>query len=57
VFAQCEINIHAAKITTIGERAEDFFMISTREDQALSADEQAILRRVLVEQLTDVTEG
>jgi [protein-PII] uridylyltransferase len=57
VFSQCEINIHAAKITTIGERAEDFFMISTRQDQALSADEQARLRRVLVEQLTDVTEG
>jgi [protein-PII] uridylyltransferase len=32
-------------------------MISTRQDQALSADEQARLRRVLVEQLTDVTEG
>ncbi len=57
VFSQCEINIHAAKITTIGERAEDFFMISTRQDHALSADEQAHLRRVLVEQLTDVTEG
>lgn len=57
VFSQCEINIHAAKITTIGERAEDFFMISTRQDQALSADEQTRLRRVLVEQLTDVIEG
>ncbi len=57
VFSQCEINIHAAKITTIGERAEDFFMISTRQDHALSADEQARLRRVLVEQLTDVIEG
>ena len=57
VFAQCDINIHAAKITTIGERAEDFFMISTHEDNALSADEQANLRRVLVDQLTDVTEG
>ena len=57
VFARCEINIHAAKITTIGERAEDFFMISTREDNALSADEQASLRRALVDQLTDVTEG
>jgi [protein-PII] uridylyltransferase len=57
VFARCEINIHAAKITTIGERAEDFFMISTRQDEALSADEQSQLRRVLVEQLTHATEG
>lgn len=57
VFAQCDINIHAAKITTIGERAEDFFMLSTREDQALTADEQASLRRALIDQLTDVTEG
>ncbi|MBU2224743.1 MAG: [protein-PII] uridylyltransferase [Gammaproteobacteria bacterium] len=57
VFATCEINIHAAKITTIGERAEDFFMISTRQDEALTADEQSQLRRVLVEQLTHATEG
>ncbi|WP_333797646.1 [protein-PII] uridylyltransferase [Rheinheimera sp.] len=57
VFAQCEINIHAAKITTIGERAEDFFMISTRQDEALSSEQQSQLRRVLVEQLTHATEG
>ena len=57
VFQQCEISIHAAKITTIGEKAEDFFMISTRQDQALDADQQSQLRRVLVEQLTHVTEG
>jgi [protein-PII] uridylyltransferase len=57
VFAQCDINIHAAKITTIGERAEDFFMISTQQDQALSADEQAELRKVLIDHLTDATEG
>lgn len=57
VFAQCDINIHAAKITTIGERAEDFFMISTQLDQALSADEQAELRKVLIDHLTDATEG
>ena len=57
VFQRCEISIHAAKITTIGEKAEDFFMISTRQDQALDADQQSQLRRVLVEQLTHVTEG
>ena len=57
VFAHCEISVHAAKITTIGERAEDFFMISTRQDQALDADQQAQLRRVLIEQLTHATEG
>lgn len=57
VFSLCEINIHAAKITTIGERAEDFFMISTRQDEALSSEQQSQLRRVLVEQLTHATEG
>lgn len=57
VFSRCDISIHAAKITTIGEKAEDFFMISTRDDQALSADDQAALRKVLVAQLTDATEG
>lgn len=57
VFQRCDVNIHAAKITTIGERAEDFFMISNSNDQALSAEQQSELKRALIEQLSQQTEG
>ena len=57
VFQRCGVNIHAAKITTIGERAEDFFMLSNAQDQALSSDEQSQLKRVLISQLSQETEG
>ncbi|MDX1677527.1 bifunctional uridylyltransferase/uridylyl-removing protein GlnD [Arsukibacterium sp.] len=57
VFQRCGVNIHAAKITTIGERAEDFFMLSNAQDQALSSDEQSELKRVLISQLSQETQG
>ncbi|MEE2024606.1 MULTISPECIES: [protein-PII] uridylyltransferase [Alkalimonas] len=57
VFQQCAIQIHAAKITTLGERAEDFFMVSTAEDTALDFDQQSQLKRTLIDHLTHVTEG
>lgn len=57
VFQQCAIQIHAAKITTLGERAEDFFMVSTADDTALDFDQQSQLKRTLIEHLTQVTEG
>jgi [protein-PII] uridylyltransferase len=57
VFQRCDVNIHAAKITTIGERAEDFFMISNSDDQALSSEQQSALKRALIEQLSQQTEG
>lgn len=57
VFQRCDVNIHAAKITTIGERAEDFFMISNSDDQALSTEQQSELKRALIEQLSQQTEG
>ena len=57
VFQRCDVNIHAAKISTIGERAEDFFMISNSDDQALSSEQQSALKRALIEQLSQQTEG
>lgn len=57
VFQRCDVNIHAAKITTIGERAEDFFMISNSDDQALTNEQQSALKRALIEQLSQQTEG
>ena len=57
VFQRCDVNIHAAKITTIGERAEDFFMISNSDDQALTNEQQSALKRALIEQLSQQTKG
>ncbi|HSG52008.1 MAG TPA: bifunctional uridylyltransferase/uridylyl-removing protein GlnD [Rheinheimera sp.] len=57
VFQRCDVNIHAAKITTIGERAEDFFMIYNSDDQALTSEQQSSLKRALIEQLSQQTEG
>ncbi|MDX3774490.1 [protein-PII] uridylyltransferase [Chromatiaceae bacterium AAb-1] len=57
VFQHCEVNIHAAKITTIGERAEDFFMLSNNQDEALTAEQQSLLKRALIAKILQETEG
>lgn len=44
VFQECQINIHSAKITTFGEKAEDVFTISNAENKALTDAEQQELR-------------
>ena len=52
VFLQQKIEVHAARITTLGERAEDMFYISDQNDDALSADRLAILKAALIESLS-----
>ncbi|MBY6186961.1 [protein-PII] uridylyltransferase [Marinobacter hydrocarbonoclasticus] len=51
VFDRCGLSIQAAKITTVGEKAEDFFMLCNPEGQALSQAEQDTLSRALVSAL------
>ncbi|CAH0534238.1 Bifunctional uridylyltransferase/uridylyl-removing enzyme [Vibrio stylophorae] len=48
VLADFEFNLHAAKITTIGERAEDFFSLTNGENQPLSESEQLQLKDALI---------
>ena len=43
VFQQAQINIHSAKITTFGEKANDVFTISTVDNNALTMQEQEAL--------------
>lgn len=47
-FAQLGINIHTAKITTIGERAEDLFILTNQFGQRLSKEEQMELQEQLI---------
>ena len=52
VFLQQGIEVHSARITTLGERAEDMFYISDRNDEPLSQAKLEFLQKTLVECLT-----
>ncbi|QSA99012.1 [protein-PII] uridylyltransferase [Methylococcus sp. EFPC2] len=39
-FRRCQIRVHDARISTVGSRAEDFFLITDRQDRPLNAPEQ-----------------
>jgi len=47
VFQKCEVQIHTAKITTFGEKAEDVFTLSNKNNQALTLEEQEALTLML----------
>lgn len=50
-FIALNFKLHQAKISTIGERAEDLFIISNEYDQPLTQDEQVQLKKRLCEAL------
>ncbi|WP_445945902.1 bifunctional uridylyltransferase/uridylyl-removing protein GlnD [Shewanella sp.] len=47
IFYRCDVTLIAAKITTIGERAEDFFILQTHEGKALDEPSQQKLAQSL----------
>ena len=51
VFQQCGLTVHAAKITTIGERVEDFFSLSRAQGAPLSEIDEHKLEEKLVAEL------
>ncbi len=53
VFKQENIVLHTAKISTIGERAEDFFIISGDNNQPLTPEQQVQLENKLVTELAN----
>lgn len=57
VFLQQSIEVHAARITTLGERAEDMFYISDQNDAPLSEVKRDALKAALVEGLGVDTNG
>ena len=56
VFQAHLLHIHAARITTVGERAEDFFVVSNNEYQALTDEEQAKIHQALRKKFNAETE-
>ncbi|MBL4822362.1 MAG: [protein-PII] uridylyltransferase [Colwellia sp.] len=51
VFQQLQINIHSAKITTFGEKADDVFTISTSENTELNDEEKQMLADKLTQEI------
>ena len=51
-FIQCGVQLHNAKIATIGARAEDVFFVTDRDNRILNdLDQYTALREALVKQL------
>lgn len=55
-FVTADIDLHMAKITTIGERAEDTFIISNQSGDALTIDEEINLKKILLNTLDETTD-
>ena len=53
VLYRCQIILVAAKITTIGERAEDFFMLQILEGAPLDEQQQMQLKENLIQRLSN----
>ena len=47
IFSELNLNLLNAKITTVGEKAEDFFILTNQLGQALDSQQREILRNVL----------
>jgi [protein-PII] uridylyltransferase len=48
IFLQMGIDLHNAKINTLGNRAEDSFLVSGKQDTTLSTEQLAILEEELL---------
>ena len=50
-MAEAGVRVHDARIATFGERAEDFFLVTNRNDQPLSLPQQDQLLHKLLERI------
>ena len=51
VFQTLDINLVAAKITTVGEQAEDLFIVASNQQQALTESEREALKKAMISAL------
>lgn len=51
IFSELNLNLLNAKITTVGEKAEDFFILTNQFGQALAREEREILKQILVKEI------
>ena len=51
IFTELKLNLWNAKITTVGEKAEDFFILTNEKGTALTEEERRLLENVLYERL------
>ncbi|HHF5956757.1 TPA: bifunctional uridylyltransferase/uridylyl-removing protein GlnD [Haemophilus influenzae] len=51
IFTELNLNLLNAKITTVGEKAEDFFILTNQFGQALARDERERLNSVIIQQI------
>lgn len=57
-FVDCNVTLKLAKIATIGERAEDIFIVSNEAGKALNQEQQVALKKQILfklDQLEDIT--
>lgn len=52
-FRDADVRVHSARIATFGERAEDFFTVTTEDGRRLDEAASARLRAALMERLGD----
>ncbi|OOF66508.1 bifunctional uridylyltransferase/uridylyl-removing protein GlnD [Rodentibacter caecimuris] len=51
IFADLKLNLRYAKITTVGEKAEDFFILTNKNARALNQQEREKLAKTLYQRL------
>jgi len=51
VFLGAKVDVHAARISTLGERIDDVFLVSDDQKLQLNTEQQTLIRSLLVDQL------
>jgi [protein-PII] uridylyltransferase len=51
-FRELDLNIHSATISTVGERADNVFLLSNKDDQQLTPEQQQQLSATLMQAIT-----